>query len=377
MFSAIVFWAFVGWAVIQFLFAALLFSRFFKLGAGVGLLPVTQRKPVSIVICAKNEEVNLARNLPVVLQQNYTDADGNQLYEVVVVNDCSDDGTHEVLAGLMKQYPHLREIVITPETERNVAGKKFALSIGVAHANSEWVLLTDADCRPAGKEWLALMIAPLGEGKEIVAGYPAHESYPGWLNRFIRWETTHTYLQLASYALAGRPYLAVGRNLATTKAICLRTYADPAWTQVPTGDDDLLVKLNATSSNMTMIIDEQAYTFSSTRETLRAWMKQKERHTSDGKYYSGRVQTWLALYGISQAAVWVYYAYLVFTGYAVVAGLILLARCLVYWVLWAATATKLKEKGLVWLLPVFDIAWMLYNFAFLPYILRKNRQHWT
>ena len=377
MFSAIVFWAFVGWAVIQLLFAVLLFTRFFGLDDHIAPLADSARQPVSIVICARNEAANLGRNLLQVLQQRYHDIAGHPLYEVVVVNDCSTDATEEVLAKLQAQYPHLRVITITEATPRNVAGKKFALSIGVAEARHEWILLTDADCRPATDSWLARMVAPLAMGKEIVAGYPAHEQYPGLLNKFIRWETTHTYLQLATYALAGKPYLAVGRNLATTRTLCLRTYADPSWTVVPTGDDDLLVKLNATKQNMALVIDEQARTYSSTRETLGAWMKQKERHTSDGKYYRPGVQTWLALYGVSQAAVWVYYAYLVFTGYALLAGYILLARCLVYWVLWAATAMKLKEKGLVWLLPVFDIAWMLYNFAFLPYILRKNRQHWT
>ncbi len=377
MFSAIVFWAFAGWIVIQLLYAALMFARFLSLPTNTAVLAPALRRPVSIVICAKDEADNLAANLRHVLQQDYKSESGDILYEVIVVNDCSSDASHQILSNLMREFPQLREVVITPETPRNVAGKKFALSAGVNAASYGWLLLTDADCRPASSLWLAHMAAPLAGGKEIVAGYPAHVQLPGILNKFIRWETTHTYLQLASYAMVGKPYLAIGRNLATTKAACLRTYADPHWAAVPTGDDDLLVKLNATKDNFALLVHPQAYTYSNTRETLRAWMKQKERHTSDGKYYSGNIQALLAVYGISQAAVWVYFAYLAFTTYAGIAALLLLVRCLVYWVLWAATARKLKEKNIIYFMPLFDIAWMLYNFAFLPFILKKNRQHWT
>jgi poly-beta-1,6-N-acetyl-D-glucosamine synthase len=44
-------------------------------------------QPVSVVICARNEAENLEKNLPSILTQDYPD------YEVVVVNDCSEDNT--------------------------------------------------------------------------------------------------------------------------------------------------------------------------------------------------------------------------------------------------------------------------------------------
>ncbi len=331
---------------------------------------------VSIIICAKNEVENLRRHLPLVLKQQYGDISA-PLYEVVVVNDCSDDGTHQLLTDLQQQYPHLREITITPEVKRTVVGKKFALSTGVAQAANNWLLLTDADCRPASNNWLAHMAAPLAAGKEIVAGYAGHAPAAGLLNKFIRWETTHTFLQLTTYALIGKPYLAIGRNLACTKAVCQRAFNSPQWNLGPTGDDDLLVKESATQKNMALVTDPEAYTYSIARESFNNWRKQKQRHTSDGKYYRPAVQFLLSAYGISQAAVWVYFIYLAFTPYWQVSAYILLLRCIIYWILWAFTAVKLKEKNIVYLLPLFDIGWMLYNFAFLPYILQKNKQHWT
>ena len=59
----------------------------------------TDLPPLSVVICARNEAENLSRFLPDVLKQDYPS------FEVVVVNDCSEDNTFDVLGSLMKQYP--------------------------------------------------------------------------------------------------------------------------------------------------------------------------------------------------------------------------------------------------------------------------------
>ncbi|RYE13118.1 MAG: glycosyltransferase, partial [Sphingobacteriales bacterium] len=47
--------------------------------------------PVSVIISARNEHDNLAYNLPIILEQNYAD------FEVVVINDCSVDGSDLML----------------------------------------------------------------------------------------------------------------------------------------------------------------------------------------------------------------------------------------------------------------------------------------
>ena len=47
----------------------------------------TSQEPVSIIICARNEDDNLTEFLPKILTQNYPE------FEVVVVDDCSYDNT--------------------------------------------------------------------------------------------------------------------------------------------------------------------------------------------------------------------------------------------------------------------------------------------
>jgi cellulose synthase/poly-beta-1,6-N-acetylglucosamine synthase-like glycosyltransferase len=106
--------------------------------------------PVSVIICARNEEANLRRNLPLVLKQDYSD------FEVIVVNDASTDGTEDLLYELQRQYSHLRSTFIR-ENDHVRAGKKLALTVGMKSAKNDWVLLTDADCYPSTDQWIYFM----------------------------------------------------------------------------------------------------------------------------------------------------------------------------------------------------------------------------
>ncbi|MEZ5172123.1 MAG: glycosyltransferase [Bacteroidia bacterium] len=79
---------------------------------------------VSVVICARNEEENLRNNLPLVLSQDYPN------FEVIVVNDCSWDDTHDLLEDMKKRFSKLRVAEIR-EVENREHGKKFALTMGI------------------------------------------------------------------------------------------------------------------------------------------------------------------------------------------------------------------------------------------------------
>ncbi len=337
----------------------------------------TALQPVSIIICARNEAANLTRHLPAILAQNYSSTGGAPLFEVLVINDCSTDDTAAVIEKLQKQYPHLRTVNVPTNKERKLKGKKHALSYGVAHAKHDWLLLTDADCRPASNNWLATMAAPLAAGKQLVAGHGAYNSTNGLLNAFIRWETINSFVQGYSYAKAGKPYLAVGRNMACTKTIYLQAEQNEVWNISASGDDDLMVNLYGTPANYTMVTDTDAFTYTDTPTRLIDFIKQKQRHLTDGKSYRGDVKYWLSTYGFTHAAVWFYFIPLLFTSYAHAAISIMAVRCAIYWVIWAIAAVRLKEKKLIYMLPFFDIGWMIFNIAFSPYIILKNKQHWT
>jgi glycosyltransferase involved in cell wall biosynthesis len=372
----VLFWLFIVAAVIQCIYALYFFVRIFSLPT-VNVLPVVNRQPVSIIICAKNEAANLKKNLPAILSQRYHNEAGKAMYEVIVVNDASIDDTAAVLQGVEQRYDNLWDVVITDDEERGLQGKKYALSKGIAHAGHNWLLLTDADCMPSGDTWLQEMIAPLARGREIVAGYGGYNEGIGLLNAFVRWETLHTFLQYSTYALAGIPYMAVGRNMACTKEILQKAQRDPVWNVLPSGDDDLLVSIAGRAHNTAIVYSDSAVTRSKAKDTWRDWVKQKQRHLSTGKYYKLHVKILLGAYGLSHAALWFAFFVLLCSTQRENIIVIMGLRCLAYWVLWVVTAHKLREKNLIYLFPFFDIGWLIYNFAFFPYITWKNKKHWT
>ena len=170
--------------------------------------------------------------------------------------------------------------------------------------------------------------------------------------------------------------MAVGRNLACTKDIWLRAQQSEVWHALPSGDDDLLVSIGGTPDNVAVVFAKSAFTYSEAKATWAAWIKQKQRHLSTGKYYKNDIKLFLADYAASHTAMWIGFTILLFSAQWKMALLLVTARCLIYWTLWFVTARKVNEKKLVYLSPLFDLGWMVYNFAFLPYITWKNKKNW-
>src|SRR5690348_1484644 len=205
----IIFYLFAAATAVQLFYYCCFFSRiaFYKSKKK----SQSQQHPVSVIVCARDEDENLARNLPGVLVQSYPST-----YEVVVVNDNSVDDSKYILQELKKTFKSLNVVELTQEAKL-IAGKKYPLSIGIREAKHEVLLLTDADCVPASEYWVEKMQGAYDDDTEIVLGYGAYHKKSGAMNKIIRFETFHTALQYLSYALAGMPYMGVGRNLSYKK----------------------------------------------------------------------------------------------------------------------------------------------------------------
>ena len=98
-------------------------------------------------------------------------------YEVVVVNDGSQDYTAEVLAELASIYPRLR--VVTHPRNR---GYGATLRTGFGQASKEWIFYTDGDAQYDPHE-LVLLAQALRDDTDIANGYKISRSDP--LHRVI------------------------------------------------------------------------------------------------------------------------------------------------------------------------------------------------
>lgn len=253
----------------------------------------SQTHAVSVIICTRDEAQNLERHLPEVLQQQY-----GTTHEVIVVNDNSFDDTKYFLEELQKIFRHLHPITLTQEA-KHIPGKKWPLSVGIKSSKYEVMLLTDADCRPASPWWIQKMQDAYHENTQLVLGYGAYEKKPGMLNKLVRWETFLTALQYLSYALAGKPYMGVGRNLSYRKDLFYKMKGFSSLNHIPGGDDDLFINKVANSHNTAVVIDKDAFTLSVPPQNFNQWWRQKARHYSTAKYYKPMHKWLLAMFSIS------------------------------------------------------------------------------
>jgi cellulose synthase/poly-beta-1,6-N-acetylglucosamine synthase-like glycosyltransferase len=238
-------------------------------------------KPVSIIICARNEADNLKNFLPSVLEQEYPD------YEVIVVNDCSEDNSYEILGNFLKIYPHLRisNVNRDPKFTHN---KKFAQFIGIKAAKNEILVFTDADCRPESPQWLEGIASHFDDKTDFVLGYGGYFNKKGLLNKYIRYDCMTIAMQYLGMAIRGVPYMGVGRNLAYKKSLFFENKGFGSYNHVISGDDDLFVNSNANETNTAVEFRHTSHTRSLPSTSFSEWKIQKRRHLTTAPYYKFR-----------------------------------------------------------------------------------------
>lgn len=339
--------------VFGFCFLVQMYYTFFVYAklATVRIHPVskTSTEPVSVIICTRNELINLSKYLSSILQQDYP------AFEVVVVNDRSWDGTDEFLDTYAKKYANLKVVTIK-ESGKFIAGKKFAVTMGIKAARFEWLVFTDADCKPASNQWLRGMQMPENQNRQILLGYSPYFKKRGLLNALIRFETFYTAVNYLSFALKGNPYMGVGRNMAYKKSLFFKNKGFAAHMHVPSGDDDLFVNANANKGNTAIQIHPDTHVWSEPKTTWLNYLKQKKRHAGAGKRYKLKHKTELSFQTVAQLLFYVSLFTLCFfetTLYVSLGGLLLsvIFRSFVY----IGLLKRLSCRGLAWWFPLLDI----------------------
>jgi glycosyltransferase involved in cell wall biosynthesis len=320
--------------------------------------PTADFPPVSVVICARNELANLQKLIPLLLEQDYPD------FEVVIIDDRSDDPMYDFMLAQKAEHKRVRLVRInyTPE---GMNPKKFALTMGIRSARFENLVFTDADCFPDSPNWLRAMAVHMTGKEEIVLGYAPYFQEPGFLNLLIRYDTFYTAVQYFSFAMAGLPYMGVGRNLAYKKSLFMKLKGFYKHMPLTGGDDDLFVNRASTDDNIAMCLDPEGFTHSIPKTTWYSWYRQKTRHLSVSRFYKSGHKTMLGLLGLTHllfyftlpAILWIPMGWTV-----ALAGYVL--KTLNQMIVLRAVNSKLKEPISIWAYPILDFVHGMFIFAF-------------
>ena len=349
---------------------------------------------VTVILAAHNESYNLSQYLQALLSQDYP------LYEVIVVDDGSEDSTRDVVERYMTSDPRLK-MSFVPYGARVRSTKKLAITLAAKAAKYDYLLLTDADCVPESSHWISEMMSgfepsTLKNGvnralaaensqlsTDIVLGFGAYFMHKSHLNRLVQFDTLFNGLHYLGTALCGHPYMGVGRNLAYKKSLFFESGGFSHLMTTRAGDDDLFVNHVATRTNTSVVISRESLTWSPSKRTFKEWWQQKRRHLSVSPQYRTSTKCRLAFEPLTRglfylALIGTLVYYFLCTSYIVplyiALGLFLL-RWIVQTVILNTSACRLGLKpfnmfSILW----FDIVLPLINLWML--VVPKRQTKW-
>ena len=352
---------------------------------------------VTVILAAHNESYNLSQYLQALLSQDYP------LYEVIVVDDGSEDSTRDVVERYMTSDPRLK-MSFVPYGARVRSTKKLAITLAAKAAKYDYLLLTDADCVPESSHWISEMMSGFQLSTvnsqlstvncqlstinyqlstDIVLGFGAYFIHKSHLNRLIQFDTLFNGLHYLGAALCGHPYMGVGRNLAYKKSLFFESGGFSHLMTTRAGDDDLFVNHVATRTNTSVVISRESLTWSPSKRTFKEWWQQKRRHLSVSPQYRTSTKCRLAFEPLTRGLFYALFLcalvyYFLCTSYIVplyiALGLFLL-RWIVQTVILNTSARRLGLKSfnmcsILW----FDIVLPLINLWML--VVPKRQTKW-
>lgn len=329
--------------------------------------------PISVIIVTKDSGKALNQNLPAILEQDYPQ------FEVIVINDKSAGEDEDVLKLLSDRYSNLYHTFI-PETARYVSRKKLGIAMGIRASRHEWLVVTEPYCRPVSPNWLRSLAEQMTPGTDIVLGYSNYLYQKGWFARRITTDNFFHALRYMGMALAGYPYMGIGRNLAYRKSLYEKHKGFADHLQLQRGEDDLFINAVANGRNTRVATSADSIVRMPVPPYKRIWFEEKMNAMVTGHYYRGMarlfnsLETWSC--GLFHLATLVGLTIGIIRQEWLETGIIVLlwlVRFLSVMIVFRRTARDLGEN-LCCVFPLFDLLRPLWSLVRqMQYLLRRKK----
>ncbi|MCC6550465.1 MAG: glycosyltransferase [Ignavibacteriaceae bacterium] len=231
---------------------------------------------ISIVIAARNE----ATNLPHLFESIKNQIPISVPFELIVVNDASEDSTRMLLEKSTLQFPWLK-IVTQPYS----LGKRIALNKGIEESRFSFIAITDADCRP-GKGWLEALLKNFNLGYDVIFGMAYSEITSNYVSKIGSYENFRGTLLLLVAAYLKIPYSARAANFGFRKDSFYSIGGYHATNDSASGDDDLLIReAFKAKMNIHYFLEKDSFVLYFQKSRITDYLKQKARHTGSSHHY--------------------------------------------------------------------------------------------
>lgn len=326
----------------------------------------TPSLPISVLVYVKNNAKHLQDNLKAILEQNYPS------FEVILINDASTDNSLEILEAIQKEYRHI------PIHLSNVRGnemfwgsKKYALTLGIKRATNEYLLFTDADCKPVTNLWIQEMSKGFYKDKKVVLGYSNYTKKKGFFNLFLRFDTLLNGIHYMSFANAKMTYMGVGRNLAYTSKVYYDNRGFISHVKMPVGDDDLLVNEIATKKNTSVVWNTNSHVEVKPLKDWETWRKLRQHRAWTFQRYKTKHKVILGIYFLSTVLFWFgAIASFFFLNWQLATSLIVI-RISIQYISIGSLARKLHATKLIPFIPWLEFILIFLQINTAGYYIRK------
>lgn len=366
MILSVVFYTFVVFTVIQIIYY-IVFTSFLFIKKSTK--STTDQSAVSVIIFAKNNAQALQKNLPFILNQNYSN------FEIVLINNASTDNTLEVIEAFKKENKNIK-ILDIENNEAFWANKKYALTLGIKAAKHENLLFTDANSKPLSELWIAEMSKKFTTRKSIVLGYNKYKNKGSLFNFFIRFENLLSAIQCFSFTKLGIPFMAFGNNLAYKKSEFFKVKGFINHIKIKNDHGDLFIKDAATKKNTDFTIAKDSFIESDVLFSFAHWFHQLRIKNTIKKHYKLKHRFLLNFFNFSKFIFYVLaIALFFFNPWQIILPIVLTYFLFQYLVI-GLSAKKLKEPYLIFLLPFLEIGLLLIQISIFSANLISKPNHW-
>lgn len=240
-----------------------------------------QVKKVSVLIAARNEGKNIGK----LLQSLYNQTFAKENFEVIIVDDHSDDDTFEISENFKVSHPEMSLKLL----KATGYGKKQAISQALHAADNEIVMVTDADCELPEK-WIEKMLAfYIMKDLKMALGPVLLSPADTLFEKLQVLEHMSLIASTAGSAAIGMPVMCNGANMMYDRKSALDVEEDRTDMKLASGDDMFLMEqfiVRYGSKAIGFFLNREVIVKTATMPNLRAFFRQRTRWTSKTRAYT-------------------------------------------------------------------------------------------
>jgi cellulose synthase/poly-beta-1,6-N-acetylglucosamine synthase-like glycosyltransferase len=262
--------------------------------------PMSEPLPLSVIIAAHNEEKDIANTLQSLLLQNYPE----EKFEIILAADRCSDGTVQIARQIMNSFKNF-ELIEILEVPGGYSPKKYAIQCALEKARNHHYLFLDADCVIHPKCLETFNVYFQNEYQAVVS-IPKIQSSSRLLFRYLLPERLVTWGICAAAIGFSRPFLAFGALWGYTRQAYDAVGGMSGISHILSGDDDLLISMMG-QYQLPIVCCLKPEGWGETRvpQSVGAFITQRRRHHSAGKFYARNVQLAYLFYHISNLLLWI------------------------------------------------------------------------